>query len=130
MAYRVRDAHTWRNVISLLYGWGPVSKIFNKLPVTLIISTASTAARYRFPSDHRSQAPLGLVTTRMGDHHLLGKPSRCTKKKAIVMVRGLLQPRTRVMRAHTRSRWQGPFQSGGIGPGESPLKGLYSCALH
>src|SRR5438132_4047561 len=83
--------------------------------------TASTALRYRFPSDHRSQAPLGLVTTRMGDRHLLGKPSRCTKK-AIVMVRGLLQPRTRVMRAHTRSRWQGPFQSGGIGPGETPLR--------
>src|SRR5438132_11733866 len=92
-------------------------------------NTASTALRYRFPSDHRSQAPLGLVTTRMGDRHLLGKPSRCTKK-AIVMVRGLLQPRTRVMRAHTRSRWQGSFQSGGIGPGENPPQGQeYTLAL-
>src|SRR5436309_14639127 len=36
--------------------------------------------RYRFPSDHRSQAPLGLELLGMGDRHHLGKPSRWTKK--------------------------------------------------
>ena len=49
-----------------------VSAVFYRPMIHLLVSNCHTTLVYRFPSDHRSQATSGVVSTWMGDR--LGTP--------------------------------------------------------